>query len=387
MTPRAPGTALAVDVAQRLAGVAAHGLPRGAGAAAGMAGGPVDEPTWEAVLAGATRERLAGLLLAAATDGALDLSAKRLEQVRALHLTSMATTVRLERELLLAHGLLSGAGIGVRVLKGPAVARLDYADPALRPFADIDLLVGGEQVDAASDVLTGAGYRRRFPQPRPGFDRRFGKGSSFRTPDGHEIDLHRTLVMGPFGLSLRVEQLWGAGTPFEVGGVGMTALGADERLLHASFHVALGDVPPRLAPQRDVAEMLLFGAHDHERLVALAEGWQAGPVLASAIALTWRTLGLEPVSSHPLVTWAHDRGTTAPERRRLAAYARPGTSYAGKSFEAVRALPSWSDRAALLRALLLPSREYVRQRHHGRLTRLRHGLRQVHRSVLARRSP
>ena len=60
------------------------------------------------------------------------------------------------------------------VLKGPAAARL-YPEPALRPFADLDLLVPRDRLAAAAKALEPRGYRtaggvragvRRDPRPR-----------------------------------------------------------------------------------------------------------------------------------------------------------------------------------------------------------------------------
>ena len=103
-----------------------------------------------------------------------------------------------------------------------------------------------EQFDDAVAALARAGHHRRFPQPRPGFDRRFSKGTSFVTDEGTEIDLHRTFAMGPFGLTMKLDDLWARASTFRVGGVDLHALGREERFLHTCFHASLGDNPPRL---------------------------------------------------------------------------------------------------------------------------------------------
>ena len=40
-------------------------------------------------------------------------------------------------------------------------------------------------------------FGRESAEPRPGFDRRFGKGVCLVRPDGVQVDLHRTLAAGP----------------------------------------------------------------------------------------------------------------------------------------------------------------------------------------------
>ena len=53
----------------------------------------------------------------------------------------------------------AGAGVAVVAVKGPVLAEMLYADPVLRPFSDLDLLVRKQDVAAALAVLSGAGYR------------------------------------------------------------------------------------------------------------------------------------------------------------------------------------------------------------------------------------
>ena len=57
-------------------------------------------------------------------------------------------------------------------------------------------------------TLQQEGYDRRYPEPRIGFDARFAKSVTMWSAAGHEIDLHRTLVLGPFGLRVQLDDLW-----------------------------------------------------------------------------------------------------------------------------------------------------------------------------------
>ena len=195
-------------------------------------------------------------------------------------------------------GVLRGSGLDHRVLKGAAVADLDYPDPALRSFVDVDLLVRAEEWDDAIHVLREAGWERQFAEPRPGFERRFVKGMVLTRPDdgGTELDLHRTLALGPFGLTVRLEDLWADCEVLRLGGVEVRALAAEERFLHACFHAVLGDLPPRLVPLRDIAQMSLRGNLDLDRVIHHARSWRAEAVLLRAVELTWETLGLDPAA-------------------------------------------------------------------------------------------
>jgi len=273
---------------------------------------------------------------------------------------------------LLAVEVLESAAVETRVLKGSGVAYLDYADPALRPFIDVDLLIRPHQFDAAVAALVAAGYIRIFPEPRPAFDRRFSKGTSFTAPDGFELDLHRTFVMGPYGLTLDLEELWKRSQEFDLAGRTLSALGAEERLLHACYHAALGDAPPRLLPRRDIAEMLLFGEHDLDRLYQLSTASRADSVLAHAVCSTWETLAI--TDSVALSAWASAYRTPDRDRKDIDVYLRPQSNYAAKSIAALRALPKWRDRVAFLTALTLPQSDYLGRRHRSLGSRLRHGV-------------
>jgi hypothetical protein len=284
----------------------------------------------------------------------------------------MSTVLALERALVEVAGTLERADIPFRVLKGAACSHLDYPDASLRSFHDIDLLAPGERLDEAVALLHGLGFRRRYPSPRPGFDARFGKAVTLVADSGVEVDLHRTFALGPFGQRIRLADLWSAPPAgFTLGGVRLTALDTELRLLHAAYHSALGDYPPRLVPLRDIAQLVLRPDLDVPRVRALAAAWQGEAVLAHAVRQAWATLQIADLTA--LSTWAEGYRARQRDERDLAVYQSSETSYAAKSYAAVRGIPRPSDRLAYLRAMLLPADTYVAGRHSGRLARLRRG--------------
>lgn len=352
--------------------VAAFGLP---GSELAFPQDVISDAAWTMLLADGRRERLIGFLAAAAQDGALPLRESQFAAAVDAHEQAMWLSLTLERKLLEAVDVLAGMNVDVRVLKGSAVAHLDYAQAGLRPFGDVDLLVRSDQFDAAVTALSAAGYRRRHPEPRPGFDRSFSKGTSFVAPDGHELDLHRTFVMGPYGLSIDLDDLWLDGATFHVAGRSLSALSSEARIMHAAYHAVLGDWPPRLLAQRDLAEMVLFGDFDEVALRAMSHRWRGDAVLARAVHMTWETLQLADVTA--LSTWASRYEPEARDRRALAVYNNSHNNYAAKSLAAVHAIPRLRDRAAYLGALLFPQSTYLEGRHNGLAHRLRHGVRAV----------
>jgi len=72
-----------------------------------------------------------------------------------------ATAVALYREWTLKEIMpaFERAGVKVLVLKGAAMAHYAYSDPALRPGADIDLLISPDDVRRTGEILESLGYR------------------------------------------------------------------------------------------------------------------------------------------------------------------------------------------------------------------------------------
>ena len=354
--------------------VAAHGL---VGTTLGFPDAPIDPLAWRHLIGLTKHQRITGLLLSAIVDGALPATAEQREEAEVAHKASMMTALALDATLVGTARWLDDAGVGYRVIKGTGVAHLDYPDPAMRSFGDIDLLVRSSQYDDAVEALVAAGHRRRFPEPRPAFDRRFGKGTCLVSAQGVEIDLHRTLAMGPFGLSIDLEDLWRRSSPFEVGGRGFAALGPEERFLHACLHAVLGDNPPRLLSLRDVAQMHVGRPLDVATARRLSTSWGADAAVARAVITSAEVLGLD---RGPLVEWAIHFSPSARDRQALAVYTEPTASYAAKSLAAVRAIPRWRDRVAFLVALAFPGRGYLEERGERRPQRWRRGLEQIWRA-------
>jgi hypothetical protein len=362
------------------AALAAHGLP---GATLALPDKPVDDRRWGHVLSCVLPQRISGLLAQAIADGALPVTSRQADEAATAHRASMATAVLLERTLLTTAALFDAAGIEFRVLKGSAVAHLDYPDPSLRSFGDNDLLVRSSDFDGAVAELVASAHHRKFPEPRPGFDRRFGKGSCLVAADGYELDLHRTLAMGPFGLRIRLDDLWSRPSKFALAGRSFAALSPEVRFLHACFHAVLGDRFTRLASLRDVVQMQRCRPLDVDGALEISAAWRAQAVVARALRMAGEGLGLAPVGA--LDEWAQAYEPSGRERRALAAYRTTDPTYAGKSFAAVPAIPGLRDKLAFVYALVLPAREYRVNRQERTFQRWRRGATQIGRSLRARR--
>lgn len=358
-----------------LPAVAAYGLP---GTALTLPDEPLPDEQWVELLTGAHRHRITGLLDAAVRDGALPATQEQAAAARAAHRRVQLRVLWLEGQLVRVVDRLSAASLDSRVLKGSAVAHLDYPEPSLRSFVDLDLLVRGRDVDRVVQVLGDAGLQRTLAEPRPGFDRRFDKGMTLVPADGsavYELDLHRTFVLGPWGVLMDCDDLWDDGVEFTLGGHRLRALTPANRFMHACFHAALGDWPLRLGSLRDIAQMLRTQDSDPADIRRTAAAWGADAVVATAVSDARRLLELGPGGS--LSSWAERYVPGRREESWLALHTQPDKTFAALALTTLRVLPRWRDKAAYVRALAMPDASYTEGRHASVRGRFAYAMRQV----------
>lgn len=338
-----------------LIAVARHGLP----GAPVRIGPPLDDGAWDSLLLSVRGERLAGVLDRAVADGALEATPEQGEAAEAVAAQSLRSVLQLERLLLAVAERLRRDGVSFRVLKGPAVARLDEPDPALRHYADLDLLVRSESLEDALSSLAMLGYHRDLPERRAGFDRRFAKEVSLANELGRELDLHRSLALGSIGLAVDLSALWVSSDHFSLGGQSFPALDAEGRFIHACITTMLGDERPRLVAVRDVAR--ISASHDlrPERLRHLAPQGRGAAVVSAALGRCRSTLGVE-VTGAAAAAFA-DTAASRWEKVALRAYRSQGGTNTLELLSGALAVRG-TDRLAYLRALVLPDAAYLAAR-------------------------
>jgi len=289
----------------------------------------------------------------------LRLPAGEQEELERHHANAMLWALALERELVLVTALLEEAGIGSVVLKGPAVAHTVYPDPAWRSFGDLDLLVEASDLARAVELLEAQGFARRLPEPRAGFDTRFGKGVELRNGSKLDVDLHRTLALGPFGVWLDTRTLFEHTEPFTLGGRAFRKLDAEAILVHAAMHATLGSRMPRLVALRDVAQISDGARPDWEAVRGLVDAWQAHVVIDAALRAASSQLGWPiPIEAEGLLGGKASRR----ERRALSAYSRGSQRSDAMAMGSLRTIKGVGAKAAYARAMLLPSREFLAAR-------------------------
>jgi hypothetical protein len=374
-TPDPPtGTAAAPTAESLLRQVSAFGLP---GQPDRFCDEPPEEAVWSSLVGRCRGQRVPGLLLAAIDAGALPVTDEQRDQAQETHLGSMGSVLRLERRLLEVADVLEGAGLAMVTLKGSALAHLAYPDPSWRFFGDVDVLVRSDELAAALETLAAAFTAlRQVPEVRAGYDRRFAKSITLRTADGLELDVHRNLVFGTFGFAIDLDELFATARTFEAGGRQVAALGPEAMLLHACYHAGLGDSTPRMNSVRDVAQLLLTGEHDPQRVLAMAERWGSLAVLQRGITLCRELLGIEVAG--PLADATAAYRPSARETRAIDSYVGANRSHSAKMLASLPFIDGLGAKAAFVGASLLPSKGFLQQRR-GLRAWLRKGWRSLRR--------
>ena len=316
---------------------------------------PIDDAAFRRVLSRAAGQRLVGMMAAAVAADAFAVTDDQRDRLAQTEQRWAVQALHVEQLLLALVDVLSPGGIEYRVFKGPALARTVYPDPSWRPFADVDLLVRGADFDQARSLIVGAlGAEQPVPELRPGFDREFGKEALLKVDGRYEIDLHRTFVTGPIGLTIPLEELFQRGSTFELAGRELCTLDPLHAFLQTCINAAVGDFPPRTCSLRDVAQLAPMVADCHDEVAATAARWRCGLALKRALELTQSGLGLDSMP-----TIAHRAG--AVERLGMRSYLTPARSYT-RPAASLLAIRGFGPRLRYLRAIVSPQPAYLESR-------------------------
>ena len=306
----------------------------------------VPEADWPRLLAYLARQRITGLAEVEVRAGTLVVTEPQRAELDERHRAAMAMVLLLDHLLEELSSAMAEAGVPTIVLKGPAVASTFYPDRAWRSYGDLDLLVAAEDWQGACEVLVRRGFRRIIPEPRPGFDERFGKGASFEDARKLQVDLHRTLAMGPFGLWIDPGALLTGTTDFSVRDMPLRRLDDPNALIHACIHAALGRQHAQLVPLRDVLQIGMVRSdrlgcvrQSHGRLAADGSGRARDAHRERDLAHS----AAERRGQDPADAGRGDRAARSPRvhhRSEATGRARAGRPV-GRSPESVRGLPTF----------------------------------------------
>jgi hypothetical protein len=139
------------------------------------------------------------------------------------------TQFRLEA-MVDALALLEPLGVGPILAKGAALSTTVYAEPGLRPIADVDLVIGSDGFDDALAAFAAAGWRRPTATLSP-----YDHAVEVVDERGRSIDLHRWVLFPRF--SLVPEDDWmERSVPYSVRGCDVSRFRCADELVLTVLH-------------------------------------------------------------------------------------------------------------------------------------------------------
>lgn len=202
---------------------------------------------WDDALPTAEHHGIAPLLyyhLRAAGVAVPLTTAQQLQGLYVRHRRANRIRLTALREIL---DTLEAQQIQTLVMKGPALMGLVYAEPALRPTADLDLLVAAGDIFRAGDVLRRLGFRVPGRETGATLRHHHHLPMATRPTDGLllQVELHHHALSRDYGATLRLDASREPPMTFDLGGRAASTFGAHEMLWHLCQHL-VGPLPRRL---------------------------------------------------------------------------------------------------------------------------------------------
>ncbi len=146
--------------------------------------------------------------------------------------------------------------IPVILLKGAALAEIVYANPALRPMMDLDLLIQRPHLDAATQVLTSLGFASDSREPRRGTTAAFESQIRFHRADLTDslVELHWSLLDSPY-YQARLDEAWFWQSARPGRDTRAPVLGPEAQIIHLGAHMLLHHGQTIWLGMHDIAEV------------------------------------------------------------------------------------------------------------------------------------
>jgi hypothetical protein len=250
----------------------------------------------------------------------------------------------------------------VVVLKGAALAELVYGDRALRPMADVDLLVHKEDLPEIEACLAELSYVLNENQTRPKawyYDHyhhlAFRKcvNSSFTL----RCEIHWYLERPDRPFAIDIEGVWSRAARATIAGVDVLVLSPEDLLLHLCLHICKHKLTAGLRAFCDISETIRRYSQclDWQEVRRRAAQWRASSLVwlpLAIVAMFWDTCVPEGVV-HALAGGAIDRRLILAAREQILQDRIRGMLF--PDFVALRRGPWRTGRADVLRKMFSPT--------------------------------
>ena len=331
--------------------------------------GDIHEKAWEKIIPAALRHGLGPMLYARVKNAGLEsLPGEISDPLRGSYFRAAAVYLELVKAAIKAEAAFQASAIETIWLKGMALANTLYPDPALRPMADLDVLVPFGRREAALEAAEAAGF-----STYEDVSRLFGTGDEMgtshhyhlrdRTNEIAVLEIHFELLSRGRELLPRENHrlFWEQMETLEINNLEFTILKPEENLLYLCAHTAL---------QHGEAEFDLLRYFDMHLVVTETEiDWDR--LVGQARELAWsypveRCLRIckgyfhTPIPEEAFGRLAEGNGDDA-VRRRARLLQNPVREWEGLLGQ-LGELPE-GKRSRMVLALIFPGLDYMRRRY------------------------
>jgi hypothetical protein len=319
-----------------------------------------DDVDWDGFCAQVGKHSMAPLIYDTLKDDGTILPAWVKEKLRSAYYQSARRNALLYHELTQIVRAFSEAQIPVILLKGAALAIGVYDNIALRPMADIDLLVKTEDMPRAKGLFLQHGYEVRDHAHSYLRHATFTGGSNGWTA---HIEVHRHIISSAYyRRSIPEEWLWQDPVELTIGDTLALRLSSEAAILHACLHMLDHiAVDSNLLWLWDIVEISRRDDIDWNTLVDRADQFKTVLPIRSTLQESKELLNL-PVPDHVL----HRILTFRPgflEKKAYESCLSPARSSASKTFFDFMAVEGLFTKFRLLLSRLFPSRDYMMARY------------------------
>ena len=209
-------------------------------------------------------------------------------RIRAQHLFTLSMMAELYRIL----PVFALSEIDAVLVKGPLLSQIAYANPAVRGYADLDLLVRQRDIGRATERMAELGFLASVPQAAIAGGRIPGEYCFRKPATPHMVELHTQETFRYYPKPMPIEELLARKRSVSLEGKPVPALRLEDEFVFDCIHGAK-DFWARLVWVSDIAGMIAKHPEmSWEEVRERSAGVGAGRMVRVAIRLAARVLGV-----------------------------------------------------------------------------------------------
>ncbi len=147
-------------------------------------------------------------------------------------------TLRMSAELFRLEERFAASGIGMMLVKGPALAVQAYGDAAMRKYGDLDFLVRDKDIAAATQLMMDAGYAAEIPLSTIAAGKIPGQYMFRQAANKLLVELHSNRTMRYYPRPLPLEKLFARQVRVNIEGRAIPAPCSEDHLVIICVHGA-----------------------------------------------------------------------------------------------------------------------------------------------------